>query len=101
MSNIIEPIRNKDSSIKTNVQVVREATALLKRMRDGVPGESDEVRQRNFEAYCRITNNEPQILEWAESVCKIKDDWEAQKVIERTLLPVLAAAKNKKVNKGV
>lgn len=93
MSNVIEPVRNKDGSIKTNIQVVREATALLKRLRDGVAGESDEVRQRNFEAFCRITNNEPEIMKWAENVSAIKDDWEAQKVIERTLLPVLTAAK--------
>ena len=88
MPNVIEPIRNKDGSIKTNVQVIREMSAILDRLRDGVPGQTDKQRQAELDAYYNIINNEPEIHEYVNYIASIENDAEAQKQIELTLRPV-------------
>lgn len=85
---VVEPIKNRDGSIKTNVQIIREGYNILKRLKDGVPGQSDEQRTREFQEYTRITNGEEKIFQFFEAVAKIEDDTAAQKYIERNLMPI-------------
>lgn len=90
MSNIIEPIRDRRTGeVKTNAQVVREAAAILDRMRSGVFGESTEAHHQRLSDYNRVTNNcDPQIIRWFEEAAKIKDDRRLKEFIDDTLLPI-------------
>lgn len=88
MSAIIEPIKNADGTVETNVQVVRNMTKILRRLRDGFPGQSRQARTKEQREFFRITNNDPEIMNWLESISRIEDDRIAQLTIEDTLLPI-------------
>lgn len=99
MSAVIEPLRNVDGTIKTNVQIVRDVHKILKRMRDGIPGQSTEAHKKEQKEFYRIINNEPQIMTWIENIAKIEDDRAAQYAIEETLLPIDMPAVSQKISK--
>lgn len=88
MSAIIEPIRDRNGHVKTNVQVVREVAKILGRMRDGEPGASAAENKELRKKYNQIIHGEPAIHSWFDMIAKIKDEEEAQRMIDETLLPV-------------
>lgn len=85
---VVEPIKNRDGTVKTNVQIIREGYNILKRLKEGVPGQTDEQRTREYQEYTRITNGEEKIFDFFKSVAEIEDDTAAQKYIERNLMPI-------------
>lgn len=88
MSNVIEPIKNADGTVKTNVQIVREMASILDRLRDGTEGQSEKQRKAELDAYYTIINGDPSIHEYVSAIAGIDDDAEAQKQLELTLRPV-------------
>ena len=91
MSNIIEPLKNKNGDIKTNVEVCKEVYKILKAMRDGKPGWTEkykEKQQDKFYEICHDSRTAEDIMDWLEQINNESDYDKAQKLIQRTLLPV-------------
>lgn len=89
---IVNPIKNADGTIKTNVQICREAYGIFKSMSEGDDTMTDAQKEKYEDAYHRIMNDpttEREVMAWLKQIAEIEDDAAAQRMIERTLLPVL------------
>ena len=91
---IIEKIRNKNGVVKTNIEICREAYAILRDMRDGTPDMNDKEKRDAMNTFYKICGDSnvvaDEVMKWLEYVCEEKDDRLAQRRIEDTLRPVSA-----------
>lgn len=89
---IIDKVRNKNGVVKTNIEICREAYAILKDMRDGTPDMNEKEKRDAQDQFYKIcgdnTATASEVMSWLEYVCGEKDDTLAQKKIEETLRPV-------------
>ena len=95
---IIEPLKKKDGTIYTNVEINNMCYEMLVRLRDGVGAKTEKERAKMEDAYLHIcggSDNAEQIMGFMKQIYDETDERKAQELLARGLLPV---AKNKKVN---
>ena len=89
---IIEPVRDKNGKILTNVQLTKICYEELKKLRDGVGASTDrerEVMEDRFLRICGGSRNAGEIMEFMEQIANEEDEDKAQKLLARGLLPVV------------
>ena len=90
---IIEPIRDKKTgNVLTNVQIIKMSYEKLKELRDGVGCKTKKEREANEDKFYKIcggSTNAKNIMEYMEQIVSEPDEDKAQKLFERTLIPVL------------
>lgn len=89
-SGVVHPVRDAHGNVKTNVQVVREFGKIMHSMRDGKGALTQRERDTMEENYYRIMGGEhaESIMAWVDQICAEPDDEKAQRLIERTLMPI-------------
>lgn len=88
---IIEPLRKKDGTAYTNVELNKICYEELVRLRDGVGAKTDKQRQKMEDAFYRIcggSQNAEQIMAFMKQIVDEPDEEKAQKLFERGLIPV-------------
>ena len=89
---IIEPVRDKDGKVLTNVQLTKICYEQLKNLRDGVGAKNDREREAMEDRYLRICGGSKyagEIMEFMEQIASEEDEDKAQKLLARGLLPVV------------
>lgn len=92
MSNVITPVVDpKTGKVVTNVQMCRIVRDKLLKIKNGVNCKSQKQKEQSedrFFAICNGSENAEQVMKWLDQICDEPDEDKAQKLIERTLLPV-------------
>lgn len=90
---IVEPIRKKQTGkIYTNVELNNIFYEKLCDLRDGKGAKNQKERENmedDFLKICGGSRNANEVMEFMRQIHDCKDDYEAQRMLERGLLPVL------------
>lgn len=88
---IIEPLKKKNGTPYTNVEINNMCYEELVRLRDGIGAKTEKERQRMEDAFYRIcggSENAEQIMNFMKQVYDEQDEQKAQSLFERGLIPV-------------
>lgn len=90
MGVVIRPIKDKVTKKPiTNVQLCKRMYKELKKLQDGKPTDSEQVKLSKRVMLDKITgNNTTEVMAWLEKIATTEDERLAQSLIEQTLLPV-------------
>lgn len=92
MADILKPIINpKNKKPYTNVDIVRQMYKTLNGLKNPPITLSQKERdERNlkFNQICGGSKNAEEIFSWLEQINNASSDYEAQRLIEQTLLPI-------------
>lgn len=92
MSNVIEPVRSKKTGkVLTNVQICKMTYKQLCNLRDGVGATTSSEREKMEDDFFRIcggSSRANETMDWLKQINDEPDEERAQRLIERTLLPI-------------
>lgn len=88
---IIEPMRDKDGNVMTNVKMINIFYNKLNDMRNGVGCKTDKEKEQSEDRFYRIcggSDNAEQLMKYMKQIVDEPDEDKAQKLFARSLLPV-------------
>lgn len=88
---VIQPMKKKDGSIFTNVELTKIFYNKLKEMRDGTKARTPEEKAKHEDAFYRIcggSQNADEIMSFMKQIVEAPDERTAQNLLARGLIPV-------------
>lgn len=88
---IIEPIKKKNGTIFTNVELTKICYEKLLALKNGTQAKTEAERERDEDAFFRIcggSKNAEEIMAFMKQIADEPDEERAQKILARGLIPV-------------
>lgn len=88
---IIEPMRDKDGNVLTNVKMIKMFYNKLYEMKNGVGCKTDKEREKQEDRFYRIcggSDKAEQLMAYMKQIVDEPDEDKAQKIFARSLIPV-------------
>lgn len=93
MAELLKPIINpKNKKPYTNVEIVKQmykTLSALKNPSQNLSQKERDARILKFNQICGGSKNADEIFSWLEQINSASNDYEAQRLIEQTLLPIM------------
>lgn len=89
---IIEPMRDKNGNVITNVKMIKICYKQLCDMQNGVGCKTQKEKEQSEDRFYRIcggSDNAEQLMKYMKQIVDEPDEDKAQKLFARSLLPVL------------
>lgn len=89
---IIEPLKDKEGKVLTNVQVIKMAYQQLTNLKNGVGCKTQKEKEESEDRFYRIcggSDNATKLMEYMGQIVNEPDEAQAQRIFARSLQPVI------------